>query len=195
MTTNVSNKKEMTRQRIISAAGKGIRELGYGGIGVDGIAKEAGVTSGAFYGHFKSKTNVFEATVSSGMKGLVDGITLFQESKGDQWLNAFIDWYLGEEHRQDVCEGCALPGLSSDVVRADKEVHLAYENQLSDAVDVIAKGLNNDNKLKRKKAAWSLLAALAGGITMARAVSNEKLAKEITLGVKQTVKKMLEEVV
>ena len=47
--------KEGARTRILDAAGRGFRRLGFGGIGVDGLAKEAGVTSGAFYGHFPSK--------------------------------------------------------------------------------------------------------------------------------------------
>ena len=45
------NKKQETRKRIINAASRGFRSNGYAGIGVDGIAKEAGVTSGAFYAH------------------------------------------------------------------------------------------------------------------------------------------------
>ncbi|MFT7414539.1 MAG: TetR/AcrR family transcriptional repressor of nem operon, partial [Methylophagaceae bacterium] len=42
------SKKNETRKRIIKAASKGFRSNGYAGIGVDSIAKEAGVTSGAF---------------------------------------------------------------------------------------------------------------------------------------------------
>ena len=42
-----SEKKQETRQRILDAAGRGFRKGGYDGIGVDGLAKQAGVTSGA----------------------------------------------------------------------------------------------------------------------------------------------------
>ena len=41
--------KQEARTKILDAAGRGFRRLGFGGIGVDGLAKEAGVTSGAFY--------------------------------------------------------------------------------------------------------------------------------------------------
>ena len=47
--------KQLVRRKMVDAAGRGFRKNGYGGLGVDGLAKEAGVTSGAFYGHFKSK--------------------------------------------------------------------------------------------------------------------------------------------
>ena len=186
------NKKEMTRKRIVDAAGKGIRQFGYGGIGVDGIAKEAGVTSGAFYGHFSSKANVFEETVATGINGLLEGVRSYQENKGDKWLGDFIDWYLGIEHRQDICNSCILPGLSAEVARAEQKVHMAYEGQLSDVIELIAAGLQNGSKQKRKKAAWSLLAILAGGVTMARAVDDESIATEIAKSVKQAAKQITE---
>ena len=53
--------KEESRQRIVAAAGRGFRKLGYGGIGVDGLAREANVTHGAFYGHFRSMAEAFRA--------------------------------------------------------------------------------------------------------------------------------------
>jgi TetR/AcrR family transcriptional regulator, transcriptional repressor for nem operon len=47
------------RERLIEAAGRGFRTSGFGGIGVDGLAKAAGLTSGAFYIHFSSKREAF----------------------------------------------------------------------------------------------------------------------------------------
>ena len=58
--------KKLTRQRIVDAAGRGFRRGGYGGIGVDGLAKEAGMTSGAFYVHFDSKKAAFRESMLQG---------------------------------------------------------------------------------------------------------------------------------
>ena len=46
------------RERLIEAAGRGFPHW-FGGIGVDGLAKAAGLTSGAFYIHFSSKREAF----------------------------------------------------------------------------------------------------------------------------------------
>jgi TetR/AcrR family transcriptional regulator, transcriptional repressor for nem operon len=185
-------KKEQTRQKIVDAVGQTVRQHGYGGVGVDGIAKEAGVTSGAFYGHFSSKGLAFEAAVADGMKGLVDGVKQFQQDKGENWVNPFIDWYLGEDHKNDICTGCALPGLSVDVSRAIQNVHLAYEKEIREVVDIMAEGLPGANKQAKKKTAWSLLAILAGGVIMQRAVGTDKIAKEISIATRQTAKKITE---
>jgi TetR/AcrR family transcriptional regulator, transcriptional repressor for nem operon len=43
------------RQRILEVAGKLFREKGFDGVSVADIMKSAGLTHGAFYGHFASK--------------------------------------------------------------------------------------------------------------------------------------------
>ena len=44
-----------TRERILTAAGRLFREHGVDGVGVDAVMREAGLTHGGFYAHFKSK--------------------------------------------------------------------------------------------------------------------------------------------
>jgi TetR/AcrR family transcriptional regulator, transcriptional repressor for nem operon len=61
--------KVESRSKILAAVGRGFRKKGYAGIGVDGLAKEAEVTSGAFYGHFRSKDDAFRQALLAGMKG------------------------------------------------------------------------------------------------------------------------------
>ncbi|WP_168204183.1 TetR/AcrR family transcriptional regulator [Aliikangiella coralliicola] len=188
-----TSKKEQTRKRIIEATIEGVKQHGYGGLGVDAIAKSAKVTSGAFYGHFKSKKEAFEAATLSGMVDLVDGLSYWRDTKGDSWLVPFIDWYLDIEHRKDICGGCALPGLSVDVSRSEKEVHVAYESQLVQAVKIITSGLPGSNTNKKKKIAWSILSTLSGAVIMSRAVDDEKIASEIAEAAKQKAKYLMTE--
>src|SRR5712692_11897403 len=46
------------RQRILEVAGKLFREKGFDGVSVADIMKSAGLTHGAFYGHFASKDDL-----------------------------------------------------------------------------------------------------------------------------------------
>ena len=59
--------KEETRLKMRVAASRSFRAHGFAGVGVDGIAKEAGVTSGAFYSHFGSKDGAFSAALGVGL--------------------------------------------------------------------------------------------------------------------------------
>src|SRR3982751_3533465 len=96
--------KDEARSRILHAAGRGFRRLGYGGIGVDGLAKEAGVTSGAFYGHFGSKAEAFEAAAIAGLVELHDAIQQLQTTEGGRWLDAFVDFYLTTKRTCEIGE-------------------------------------------------------------------------------------------
>ena len=172
-------KKEQTRARILDAASQSFRSCGYAGTGVDGIAKAAGVTSGAFYAHFGSKDGAFEAALASGMDEVIVSIPNFQTEFGTDWVRAFADYYLGEAHRNDLACGCAMTTLSPEVARADPDVHLAYEVKMNKVVDLIANGLGGDTDETRRTRAWAMLSTLIGGLTLSRAVSNPDIANTI----------------
>ncbi|NLH82877.1 MAG: TetR/AcrR family transcriptional regulator [Phyllobacteriaceae bacterium] len=179
--------KEEARARLIEAAGRGFRRKGFGGIGVDGLAKEAGLTSGAFYGHFASKDAAFETTVAKGIGDLADGVRQFRETKGRDWLPAFVDFYLGEKRTCDLAESCAMQSLSAEVLRAEGGVRAVYREAMEAVAELVADGLPGDDPLDRRRRAWAILAALAGGVTLARAVDDPALAEVVVAGVRAAV--------
>jgi TetR/AcrR family transcriptional repressor of nem operon len=183
--TNLSKKHE-TRKRIINAASQGFRSNGYAGIGVDGIAKEAGVTSGAFYAHLGSKDGAFEAALSLGLDEVITAIPKFQLQHGKQWIVAFSDYYLGQAHRDDLSSGCAMTTLSPEVVRTKPELHVIYENKMVEIVELIAQGLDGNSHNECLSRAWAVLGTLIGGLTMARAVASVKTADQIAISITNT---------
>src|SRR3989338_5149506 len=110
-----SEQKLLTRQRILEAAGRGFRKGGFGGAGVDGLAKEAGVTSGAFYVHFDSKAAAFREAVVIGMQELKDGVRHFQAQHGQDWWPTFVRFYLGSKRRSELVDSCALQSLAPEM--------------------------------------------------------------------------------
>ena len=52
---------EETRERLVSAAARVVAEQGYDGARVGEIAREAGLTTGAIYAHFRSKDELLAA--------------------------------------------------------------------------------------------------------------------------------------
>ena len=67
------NKKEQTTlNRIFSAALQEFLEKGYQSASLRNIVKMAGVTTGAFYGYYKSKEELFEALVGKHYNFLLD---------------------------------------------------------------------------------------------------------------------------
>jgi TetR/AcrR family transcriptional regulator, transcriptional repressor for nem operon len=168
-----------TRKRIVDAASRLFRRDGYGGSGIDGLTKEAGVTNGAFYGHFKSKSEAFRTVVLAGMEQLRLAVADLKGSHDKRWLKTFVGFYLGPKRTCDIGESCALPSFSPEMVRADDETRDAYEAELFRLIEEVSTGLGDEGRTDRDDKAIALLAMLSGGVTLARAVRDPVLSKRI----------------
>ncbi|PHS69274.1 MAG: TetR family transcriptional regulator [Methylophaga sp.] len=177
---DLPTKKQQTYQRILDAASQSFRSHGYAGIGVDGIAKKAGVTSGAFYAHLGSKDKAFNAALEIGLGEVIAAVPKFQQDAGSNWVEVFVNYYLGQPHIEDLACGCAMTTLSPEVVRTDPEIHALYEAKMKQIVALIAEGLEGNSTDECTARAWSLIGILIGGLTMIRAVKTRKTAKQIT---------------
>ena len=171
--------KVEARAKILAAAGRGFRKHGYGGIGVDGLAKEAEVTSGAFYGHFPSKEEAFREVLSKGVAELREGVEALRAEHGARWVGHFVDFYLGHRRVCDLSESCALQSLAADVQRADEPVKATFELEFKKVVQAVAEGLQGGEPDSRKARAEALLSLLSGGVTIARSVNGPGEAEHI----------------
>jgi TetR/AcrR family transcriptional regulator, transcriptional repressor for nem operon len=170
------DRTKTTKERILEAAARGFRTKGYSGIGIDALAKEAGVTSGAFYGHFRSKEDAFLAAVVAGLAEFRVGVDKLRRDRGENWTEALVDYYFGQKHRGNLEKGCALPIFSPEVIRAEGRVRFAYQTELVQLNESIAAGLTIGNETENRDCAWVLMSLLVGGVTLSRAVLDEDLA-------------------
>jgi len=177
--------KEESRARIVDAAGRGFRSHGYGGIGVDGLAREAGVTHGGFYGHFSSKAEAFKAAVVSGLQALRGGVEAVRAEQGKHWIAAFVAFYMGPKRTCTLADACTLPSLSAEIERSDPAIREAYQAELQGVMASIAAGLPAGSDSERTAQAWVLLSLLAGGVTLARAVPDPAVAEQIATAVQR----------
>lgn len=173
------------REKLIGGIGRGFRAGGFGGIGVDALAKEAGLTSGAFYAHFGSKNEAFMVAVSEGLKFLHSAIESFQSEHGSKWRSPFVDYYLGPRMELDMPDACALPSFSADVARGSAETRAAYTRELKSIAELIANRLGGKDREARS---WQLLSILSGAAGTARAVDEPKLRAAILEAAKALAK-------
>jgi TetR/AcrR family transcriptional regulator, transcriptional repressor for nem operon len=177
-----SEQKQQTRQRIVKAAVRGFRASGYGGIGVDGLAKEAGLTSGAFYVHFPSKSEAFQAAVDESLAELEHGIVHYQTNFGKTWWPQFVSFYLAKR-TCGLADSCGLQSLSPEVARSDAVARAVFEQGLKRVAKAIVKGPRSPRAPRDLDAACAALAALVGAVTLARAVNSAKLSTQIVTSV------------
>lgn len=182
-----NEQKQQTRQRIIDAAGRGFRKGGFGGIGVDGLAKEAGVTSGGFYVHFGSKTEAFREAVAQGMTDLKQGVLHFQAEHGSNWWPEFVRFYLGFKRTCDLSDSCTLQSLSPEVARADVVAQAAFETGLLEVAQAVVDGPLSPKAPRDLTSAFAALASLVGAVTLARAVSSPEIGNQIAMSTERAL--------
>jgi len=171
--------KEKTRRKMVDAVGRGFRKHGYSGIGVDGLSEAASVTSGAFYSHFGSKEAAFNVSLAASLDEVIETVPEYQREHGADWVNAFVEYYLGRPHRKDLECGCAMTTLTPEVVRFGPTVHAVYEERMNMIADLVARGLAGSSLADRRARAWAMLGVLMGGLNIARAMQTSQGADEV----------------
>jgi TetR/AcrR family transcriptional regulator, transcriptional repressor for nem operon len=175
-----ADQKQRTRGRILDAAARRFREKGFGGAGVDDVMESAGLTAGAFYGHFDSKEALLAEALAAGAPRTVERLVGGLETlDGVAWLREVARRYLSRSHRNDVAEGCALPALTAEVARRGPRARAAFEDYVREIVRSLtgrapgAPGLSPEDRM------LATVALFAGGLMLARAVRGEGLSDRI----------------
>jgi TetR/AcrR family transcriptional repressor of nem operon len=168
-----ADQKAKARAALIDAGARSLKTCGFNGIGVDGLAAAAGVTSGAFYSNFANKEAMLEAVVDAfvGEPFLSDTET-GSVAEHRARLLSFLDEYISTDHSADPAGGCVMPALSADVSRAQPPVREAYERKISTLARRIA-GLLDGKRSDRERRAWSIVALMVGALTISRAMTDQ----------------------
>jgi TetR/AcrR family transcriptional regulator, transcriptional repressor for nem operon len=133
--------KTQTRSCILAGAGRAFRANGYGAAGVDALAKEAGVTSGAFYAYFKAEADAFRETLVCGMRELEQAVLDLEAADESGRRQRFIEFYVGERRTCAPTETCGLQSLSGEVACADQATRGAYEETLRTVIAAVTRGM------------------------------------------------------
>jgi TetR/AcrR family transcriptional repressor of nem operon len=171
--------KNQTHAKILKVAAKRFRELGLDGIGVADVMKQAGVTVGAFYKHFKSRDELVVEALGAAFKDLDAW------EKHAETLAQLLENYLTEDHRDNPGAGCAMGALLGDMSRASKSAKTVYTTRVKHNLAVTAGLLPSQENADKRGRALLILSSLLGALNLSRAVSDPTLSREILDQVRQ----------
>jgi TetR/AcrR family transcriptional repressor of nem operon len=161
--------KARAKATIVREAGRTLKENGFQGIGVDGLAASAHVTSGALYSNFANKEAVLEEVVATQLGAEFAGLADQEPAERRRLLTEILRMYLSDAHRDDAGHGCVMPALSTDVARAGAPVRDAYRRRMVELVAALAPAMRGTQD-EQTAQAWALVASIVGAITIARAL-------------------------
>jgi TetR/AcrR family transcriptional regulator, transcriptional repressor for nem operon len=188
---------EANRQLILTEAGRLFRERGFEGISVAELMQAAGFTHGGFYNHFTSKSDLMAEVTRHVLANATTKLMRRTDEGKDRQAEtfaAYIDSYLSLSARDDPGRSCPIATLGQDVVRhRDAEVRSAFAQGLRAYLDALAAAIPpaNVGPEGRRSQAIADMAALIGGLVMARAVAgeDEAFSLEILASVGAVLKK------
>jgi TetR/AcrR family transcriptional regulator, transcriptional repressor for nem operon len=182
--------KANTHKRIVAIAAKKFREEGLAGIGIADLMKEAGLTVGGFYKHFKSRDALVAEAIGSALELWKDRIDAAAGGPRVTY-ESLVDDYLSEAHRDHPGMGCPVGALAGDLARSDKRTRAVATRKIRDNIELLATLIRDTTKTDKDTArsrAVMTYCALVGAISMARAVSDKELSREILKTVSQRLK-------
>ena len=163
--------KERTRKRILARAAALFRREGYRGVGIDRIMAAADLTRGGFYAHFRTKAALFAEVL-----GQETDFVRRLRTAAD--VRDVISGYLDPENREKVARACTLATLTNEVPRRDRAARQAFAGHVKHLITEFEAHVPAELPDRRARA-LEAAALCVGGISLARGVGDERLAREL----------------
>lgn len=177
-----AEEKAETRRQIVRTAGRMIRGRGLAETGVAEVMAEAGLTHGGFYRHFTSKDELAAAAVEAAfahMRARLEAITA--KAPSGKRLEALIETYLTEAHRDQPEHGCVMASVGMEAQRSRGVVQAAYEAGIARLLGLLADQIAAPMRRQQEDRAQAVLSVMVGGLLLARALKHDAVASKRAL--------------
>ena len=165
--------KDKSHERIVASASRLLRERGVDGASVSDVMKDAGLTHGGFYKHFRNK----DAMVASALDAAFAPFIAMLDGAGPEGADAYRDLYLSETHVRNPGIGCPVAALGQDIARGSGELKAAFGRNVGQLADALAETMQGP-AADRKAAAIQQLCMLVGAVVVARS-TDPQTANEV----------------
>jgi len=167
------------RAAILEQAGRLFRRRGIDGVAVAEITGAAGLTHGAFYGHFPSKTALAAESCRATLERSAERWRKRAEAARRDGIDPFaalVDAYLAPAARDSREASCVLASLGHEASRdPDLQAAMAAGIEALARVleELIAERRPRAKPAARAEAALAALAAMNGGLNLARLLAHD----------------------
>jgi TetR/AcrR family transcriptional repressor of nem operon len=142
--------------------------------------KDAGLTHGGFYKHFRSKEDLLLESLREGFREIEDALAYVAERSpsGEAW-KAIIRTYLS----LDLCEhpdrGCPLAALSPELARADKRMRPQIAAELVNYKSRMLPFMPGQRTADKERAFFAIFSTMIGAIEIARMLPERAMREKV----------------
>lgn len=180
MTSSVrSSRKQDSYERILDAAARAVRQDGFSRVAVADVMREAGLTHGGFYAHFKSRDAMLAKALEHAGRASAERMSrriAVQREQGVSPFRALVDRYLSEAHLSSPENGCPVAALGSEMPRQQDELRAASCERVRGLVDIVKSALPPGVP---EDAALVATSTMVGALQLARTFGNNEQGKAL----------------
>jgi len=160
------------RERILDAAARLFRERGFEGVTVAQIMSAAGLTHGAFYGHFASKEDLIAQAFAH---------VLFPEGDAgpEHSLVDFAASYLSPAHRDEPGTGCLFSALGTEAARGAAPIRHTLTRSIERQIAEFSRTAPGATAAARRRAAIVSWSAMVGALMLSRIADDPALSDDL----------------
>jgi TetR/AcrR family transcriptional repressor of nem operon len=169
-----------THRKIVKDASRRVRAEGLNGAAVSAVMKDAGLTHGGFYKHFRSKDDLLLESLREGFREIEDALAYAAEPSpsGEAW-KAIVRIYLS----LDLCEhperGCPLAALSAELARADKKMKPQFAAELVTYKNRMLPFMPGQRTADKEHAFFAIFSTMIGAVEIARLLMDRAMRKKV----------------
>lgn len=171
--------KTQSRHNILTAAASLFAQRGFENTSIDDVMSDAGMTRGAFYSHFKSKSDLYqEAMTFAALRRFRQSLEDTRDLKSGLDLTCMMENYLSQSHVTGE-DGCPLAFLVTDVAHQDPAIRSTYTKLFGGLAERMSSASD-----KSREQILQTLVMMVGGVAIARALNDTELQQELLNAVK-----------
>ena len=185
-----STRKQDSYERILEAAARAVRKDGFSRVGVADVMREAGLTHGGFYAHFKSRDAMLAKALEHAGCASAERLSrriAADRAEGVSAFRALVDRYLSDGHLAAPESGCPVAALGSEMPRQQDELRAASCDRVLGLVNIVQSTLPPGTP---DETALSVTSTMVGALQLARILGNNAQGKALLAANRNTLLRM-----
>ena len=167
-------------RKIVKDASRRVRAEGLSGAAVSSVMKDAGLTHGGFYKHFRSKDDLLLESLREGFREIEDCLAHAAEQSppGAAW-KAIVKTYLSLDLCENPERGCPLAALSPELARADKRMKPQIVAELVNYKSRMVPFMPGRQTADKERAFFAIFSAMIGAVAIARLLPDRTMREKV----------------
>jgi len=158
-----------TRRRIVDDASRRVRAEGLTGAAVSAVMRDAGLTHGGFYKHFRSKEHLVVESLRQAFNEIATMLARAAEHvpRRSAW-KAIVNTYLSLQHCDHPERGCPVAALASEFARADRPLKTQIAREMRSYRRRLLPFMPGRRAADKERAFFTIISTMLGAIAIAR---------------------------